>query len=101
MDVKRLSCASTGVEGWLRGRSDPMNRGRRRRSVQGSGVEARGSRAGLDEVMKDSQDLWGIGDDSEDLHRGTTAGATQGVHLIHLCQHSRAQAARDSLADTD
>ena len=36
--------------------------------------------------MKDSQALLGIGDDSEDLHRGTTAGATQGVHLIHLCQ---------------
>jgi len=57
-------------------------------SAQGSGVKARGSRSGLDEVVEDSQDLLGIGDNGEDPHLGTTAGAAQRVNLVNLCEQS-------------
>src|SRR5208337_1321809 len=46
----------------------------------------RGSRAGLDEVTEDSEDLRGIGDDGEDPHLGTTAGTAQGVNFVDLCE---------------
>jgi len=42
-------------------------------STQGSGVKARGSRAGLDEVAEDSDDLLAVRDDGENSHAGTAA----------------------------
>ena len=57
-------------------------------SIQGSGVQPRRGRSGLDEMTEDSQALLRIGDDGEDPHRGTTAGAAQGIHLINLCEQS-------------
>ena len=39
-------------------------------------------------MAEDPEDLLGIGNDGEDPHRGTTAGTTQGVNFVHLCEQS-------------
>ena len=53
-------------------------------SAQGSGVKARGGRAGLDKVAEDPEDLLGIGNDGKDPHLGTAAGTAQGIDLVDL-----------------
>ena len=68
--LDRPSSGSYGVGCGLRGRIGPCVGNGREGSAKGSGVKARGSRAGLDEVTEDSADLLGIRDDGEQASPG-------------------------------
>jgi hypothetical protein len=56
-------------------------------SVNGGGVKARGSRAGLDEAAEYSVDMPGVCDDGEDVHGRAAACADHGA-LAVCCANS-------------
>ena len=57
-------------------------------SVDGGGVKARGSCAGLDEVAEDSVDLLGVCNDGEEVHGRAAPCADHGIDLVHLCEQA-------------